>query len=361
MEIANRPLNYQAIELEEAETKIRIIVKNEYLKGTSRAKINRLVLKVIDSAIKKITLPVLKEAGRKSLINFYNRQYMQISQIRGQNLLILLAIVKLNDSKSEIAKNMPISRAKAIVKRQMEAQGELNVRTYGVPMQRFSKDYIEQNVKPIFDRLAKQYPFDPDAVPKGYDVGLARNKHINSLRNRAEMEVRYNGHLENIEQLKAQGNKLVIASSHADCSKRCRGWQGRVYSLDGTSGTTSDGRKYVPLEKATDVYYTTKAGKTYKNGLLGFNCRHFLVPYKDGYKFPKVSAEEEREQYKITLRQRELERDVRYWRTEAIMNKGVYDEYYKIARNSAIEANKQYIAFSKANNRAYYPSRTKII
>lgn len=350
METANRPLNYQAIELEEAETKIRLIVKTEYLKGTPRAKINRLVLQVIDSAIKKITLPVLKEAGRKSLINFYNRQYMQISQIRGSNLLVLLAIIKLNDSNSEIAKNMPISRAKAIVRQQMEAQGNINVRLYGSPMQKFSKDYMEKNVKPILDRLTKQFPLDPDDV-------TGRN----SLRNRAEMEARYNGHLENIEQLKEQGNKLVIASSHSDCSERCRKWQGRVYSLDGTSGVSPDGRKYVPLEKATDVYYTTKAGKTYKNGLLGFNCRHYLVAYKDGYKFPKVSAEEEREQYKITLKQRELERDVRYWRTEAIMNKGVYNEYYKIARNSAIEANKQYIAFSKAKNRAYYPSRTKII
>lgn len=350
METANRPLNYQAIELEEAEAKIRLIVKTEYLKGTPRSKINRLVLQVIDSAIKKITLPVLKEAGRKSLINFYNRQYMQISQIRGSNLLVLLAIIKLNDSNSEIAKNMPISRAKAIVRQQMEAQGDINVRLYGSPMQKFSKDYMEKNVKPILDRLTKQFSLDPDDI-------TGRN----SLRNRCEMEVRYNGHLENIEQLKAQGNKLVIASSHADCSERCQKWQGRVYSLDGTSGVAPDGRKYVPLEKATDVYYTTKAGKTYKNGLLGFNCRHYLVAYKDNYKFPKVSAEEEREQYKITLKQRELERDVRYWRTQAIESKGVDAKAYSFARQKAIDYNKKYIAFSKANSRAYYPSRTKII
>ena len=350
METANRPLNNQAIELEEAEAKIRLIVKNEYLKGTPRAKINRLVLQVIDSAIKKITLPVLKEAGRKSLINFYNRQYMQISQIRGSNLLVLLAIIKLNDRNSEIAKNMPISRAKAIVRQQMEAQGDINVRLYGSPMQKFSKDYMEKNVKPILDRLTKQFPLDPDDI-------TGRN----SLRNRSEMEARYNGHLENIEQLKAQGNKLVIASTHSDCSERCQKWQGRVYSLDGSTGVAPDGRKYVPLEKATDVYYTTKAGKTYKNGLLGFNCRHYLVAYKDNYKFPKVSAEEEREQYKITLKQRQLERDVRYWRTQAIESKGVDAKAYSFARQKAIDYNKKYIAFSKANSRAYYPSRTKII
>ena len=350
MEIANRPLNNQAIELEEAETKIRLIVKTEYLKGTPREKINKLVLQVIDSAIKKITLPVLKEAGRKSLINFYNRQYMQISQIRGLNLLVLLAIIKLNDNNSEIAKNMPLSRAKHIVEERMFYDGYTDVRTYGVPMQKFSKDYMEKNVKPILDRLSKQFPLDPGDVSGR-----------NSLRNRAEMEARYNGHLENIEELRKQGNKLVVASSHSDCSERCRQWQGRVYSLDGTSGVAPDGRKYVPLENATDVYYTTKAGKTYKNGLLGFNCRHYLVAYKDNYKFPKVSAEEEREQYKITLKQRQLERDVRYWRTQAIESKGVDAKAYSFARQKAIDYNKKYIAFSKENNRAYYPSRTKII
>ncbi len=350
METANRPLNNQAIELEEAETKIRLIVKNEYLKGTPREKINKLVLQVIDSAIKKITLPVLKEAGRKSLINFYNRQYMQISQIRGLNLLVLLAIIKLNDEDSEIAKNMPLSRAKDIVRQQMEAQGDINIRLYGSPMQKFSKDYMEKNVKPILDRLSKQFPLDPGDVSGR-----------NSLRNRAEMEARYNGHLENIEQLREQGNKLVVASSHSDCSERCQKWQGRVYSLDGTSGVAPDGRKYVPLEEATDVYYTTKAGKTYKNGLLGFNCRHYLVAYKDNYKFPKVSAEEEREQYNITLKQRQLEKDVRYWRTQAIEIKGVDAKAYSFARQKAIDYNKKYIAFSKENNRAYYPSRTKII
>jgi hypothetical protein len=109
------------------------------------------------------------------------------------------------------------------------------------------------------------------------------------------------------------------------------------------------------------VYYTTKAGKTYKNGLLGFNCRHYLVAYKDGFTFPKPNPEEEAKEYKITQKQRALEREVRYWRTEAIMNKDVNREYYKIAKNSAEEANRQYIKFSKENGRAYYPSRTKII
>jgi hypothetical protein len=361
MKIANKPLNLQAIAIEEAETQIRLIVKNEYLKGTPKAKISEKVLKVISALQGKLKYPELKEASRISLMQFAWRQYREIGKLRGQKLLVLLASMKLYEPKNEIVKNMPLSMAEEIIKSSAEDLGYDTTSIYATEMRKFSHEYITENVKPVFDRLSKQYPFDPASIPSGQTIDHARNTHINSLRNRAELEVRYNGHLENIKNLKEQGNKLVIASSHADCSDRCREWQGRVFSLDGTSGTTPDGRKYVPLEKATDVYYTTKAGKVWKNGLLGFNCRHYLVAYKDGYRFPKPSAEEERKQYEITEEQRRLERNVRYWRTRAVYEKGIDSKAYKKAREKAVKWNNKYIDFSRSNGRAYYPSRTKII
>lgn len=308
--------------------------------------ITEKVLKIINQALRHISIPDLKRASRISLLNFYYSQYREISQINGYKLLLLLACIKITDKGNSLVK-MPVSRAKAIINNYALYD---DVKQYGVPLQKFSKDYIQNDVKPVLDRLAKQYAKDPDDY-------TGRN----SLRNRAEMEVRYNGHNENINELRKQGNRLVIASTHADCSERCSKWQGRVYSLDGTSGTTPDGRKYIPLETATDVYYTTKAGKTYKNGLLGFNCRHHLVAYKDGFNFPKPNPAEEHKEYKITQKQRSLERVVRYWRTEAIMYKDINPQYYKIAKQSAIEANQEYIRFSHDNGRAYYPSRTKIL
>ena len=288
----------------------------------------------------------------QSLKDFYRRQYAEISRLNGNNLLVTLACVKLTNPDSEIVKNMPLKKAQEIYD---------SANLYGVPMKKFSEEYINKNVKPVFERLSKQYPFDPASVPSGKSVFNERVKHINSLRNRAELEVRYNGHLENIKNLKEQGNKLVIASSHADCSDRCAQWQGRVFSLDGTTGTTPDGRKYVPLEVATDVYYTTKAGKVWKNGLLGFNCRHYLVAYKDGYLFPKPNPKEEERQYDITVKQRQYERNVRYWRTRAMYEKGIDQNAYKKAREKAISWNEKYIEFSHSNGRAYYPSRTKTI
>ena len=258
----------------------------------------------------------------------------------------LLSSGKITPSNSQIT----ALKAKGIFIDEYYSVNIPNANLYGVPLRKFQDDYLRDNVKPVFDRLIKDQPRDP------YDL-TGRN----TLRNLAEMEVRYNDHLQQIEDLKAAGHKLVIASTHADCSERCKPWQGRVYSLDGTYGTTDDGRKYEPLENATDVLYTTKAGKTYKNGLLGFNCRHYLVPYKSGYRFPKPNAKEERKQYAITLKQREYERNVRHWRTEALATKGIDNKRYTEARKKAIAWNNAYIEYSRENKRAYYPSRTKII
>ena len=217
-------------------------------------------------------------------------------------------------------------------------------------MQKYSQDYIEKNIKPTLDNLAKQFPLDTDDI-----TGRL------SLRGKAELEVRYQHNLDMIEDLKRAGHRLVICSTHADCSDRCAKWQGRVYSLDGTRGTTDDGRPFIPLEEATDIYYTTKAGKTYKNGLLGFNCRHYLIPYKSGYRFPKPNVQEERKQYAITLQQRKLEREVIKWKTEAVTCKLTDRTRYLFAKKKAEEWNNAYIKFSEKNNRAYYSSRTKII
>lgn len=326
--------------------------------------------KLIAEAEKAIEIPSLALAARRSLLRFYTEQYNELMRSFGWQLGILTALFLLQ-GKTLSGRNIKPTRAQKVQAVQTlegvgfeppsgggtaysgETWDEFDYdasRQLGSPLQKFSERYMRDNVKPALDRLVRQQARDPDDI-------TGRN----TLRNKAEMEVRYQAHLDTIADFKARGVRLVIASTHADCSERCKPWQGRVYSLDGTSGTTDDGRKYVPLEQATDVYYTTKAGKTYKNGLLGFNCRHFLVEYKSGYRFPNPNPEEERRQYAITVEQRRLEREVRKWRTVEAENKDIDRERYLQARRKRLAANREYETFSKKHNRAYYPSRTKLI
>ena len=116
----------------------------------------------------------------------------------------------------------------------------------------------------------------------------------------------------------------------------------------------------MPLETATDIYYTTKAGKTYKNGLLGFNCRHKLYEYVPGMGIPKVSRAEQRKENKINTKLRAMEKTVREWRMREELNKGAGNTAeYLHAQKKASEAYARYRKFSQENGRAYYPDRVK--
>lgn len=341
----------QAIALEEAETKIRMAVKDEYFKGKSKAAIDKTIFPIIRDALKEITIPSLKSAAQKSLLNFYDRQYRELLRSFGWQFALFTAVMLLNNRTPYGAKIKTTEAQRGAAVQILEGAGYTPPRVMGVPLQKFTEYYVRQNVQPALDRLAKQFPYDPDSK---LTPGLWRN----SLRNKAEMEVRFAAQREQLENFRASGVKLVICSTHADCSERCLRWQGKVYSLDGTSGTTDDGRSYQPLEDAVNRDYTKRG---VPNGLLGYNCRHYLIPYKSGYYFPKPDEEYERREYAITEEQRRLERQVRKWRTEAVEAKGQNPKRYKFAKTKAEEWNKAYIDFSMKHNRAYYPSRTRLI
>lgn len=214
----------------------------------------------------------------------------------------------------------------------------------GIPNQEYHKSYMER-VKTALNNMRQLEANTPSGT---------------SLRNLAEMEVRYQNHNDKIEDLKENGENLVICSTHGNCSKRCEKWQGGYYTLNKET-VTVDNKNFIPLETATDVYVTTKSGKVYKNGLLGYNCRHYLIPYRKGIKTPNVTAKEVEKERDIDKRLRQLERNVRQWKEERDLNNGVDRNRYLKARQKAIDWNKKYIEFAKANKRAYYPDRVKII
>ncbi len=235
---------------------------------------------------------MLREAAVRSLRAFAQRQYETYRRAFARRIDLVLAAVVLSRGGANKAEQRKAERtlipsftaAQTAQPTRYGGERYSDIVTLGVPMKKYAEDYLKKNVRPVLDRLCREQARDPDDVSGR-----------NSLRNRAEMEVRYQGHLDNIQRLRDSGARLVVASTHSDCSERCRPWQGRVYSLDGTSGTTDDGRKYVPLETATDVWYTTKAGKRYKNGLLGFNCfdDKTEVYTSDGWKlFSQLTGDE---------------------------------------------------------------------
>lgn len=350
------PLNEQASVLIDAQTDIKTAIKHAVLSGKGKETVKSAVKNIIDRAIARIRSPTLKEDGRLSLMRFADRAYTQftdsLKSIPPFILpLVVLLIRAITEKKQQDDIFLPKTQAERKAAGELALSQGLSYSAYnkGIPLQEFQKRYIDR-VNIALENLAEATALDPNDF-------TGRN----SLRNLAEMQVRYERHQEDIQAFKDRNVKLVVCSVHADCSDRCKDWQGGIYSLDGTSGVTEDGRRYQPLENATDVYYTTKAGRTYKNGLLGFNCRHKLYEYKSGMVIPSVSAFEQKRQYAITQRQRVLEREVISARELALSLKGVSVTTYSKWKKIAAERYEAYKKFSKDNGRAYYPDRVKIL
>lgn len=357
MQITRDRLNREAIACEEAQSLIRLAVKEGAFKRKSRSEIDKQVRGIILACLSKLSTEAMKNAAYRSLVDFYKSQTKIAERIRTEDRLKLFLalstlVAKQRGTRTEYGAEMPLKEAREVIEESpfIPEVDKVEILNYGNALNRYHEDYIKNEVTPVLDRMSKEEALDPDS-----EEYLGQRS---TLRNRAEREVRYQGHVKEIEDFKAKGVKLVIVSAHANCSPRCSPWQGRVYSLDGTYGRTDDGRDFEPLENATNIL--TPNGKWY-NGLFGFNCRHYMVEYKTDYEFPSVSLGTEAREYAVDQKQRYYERQVREWRARAEALKGIDPLRYRVARRKAIDYNKRYITFSQQNKRAYYPSRTRVL
>ncbi len=176
-----------------------------------------------------------------------------------------------------------------------------------------------------------------------------------SLFGHSELVARWEEQQQELAELRAK-TRLVVCSTHSDCSDRCAPWQGKVYSLDGTAGFTDDGRRFQPLENATQV--RDKYGHI--NGLRGYNCRHKLVPYRTGLKPIKVSEQERKVQIELTVQQRALERQIRHAKAQMFANKNEKTGKYAIYKKKVQNLMNKYKEFCIKYNRVQYRSRLQV-
>lgn len=157
------------------------------------------------------------------------------------------------------------------------------------------------------------------------------------------------------------GCDLVEVTSHLGARPTHADWQGQVYSLSGKD----------PKHKPFSV-----TGYGTGDGLGGWNCRHSFYPYFEGLSerasVPSFTAEENEEYYKLTQKQRALERDIRKSKRELALTdtarQCATDEEWKAKWNRDFERQsatlkrreKRLDDFCKQNN--LYPdgSRTRV-
>ena len=173
-----------------------------------------------------------------------------------------------------------------------------------------------------------------------------------SIRNLAEMQVRFDELQKDCKRLQDRGINYVIATSHNNASERCQPWQGKIFMLDAAVGEVAIKKEIYkgepkPIGKTPDGkdYYSLKEAMSY--GFLGYNCRHRVIEYKPGMIVPKhypnrqIELEREKEEHI-----RQMERLIREKKRQALLttdknerkkfqeeSKKLEDDYWKYCKD----------------------------
>lgn len=185
-----------------------------------------------------------------------------------------------------------------------------------------------------------------------------------SLRNSAEIKVRYEVINEDLQKLKDKGTKFVISSAHANASERCQWWQGKIFELDIDIATREMGQYGGTKPKQTikgyidgKPYYSLK--EACENGFLSFNCQHRLIAYYKGIHIQQYDLVKVEKRRNVSQTQRGMERHIRDLRTRLVLATDEQEE--KVLRKRIKSQKEKYAKFCEDNNVPRYDWRTKII
>ena len=195
-------------------TKVKEIVTECVVNGVNESETTARLNKAIASECKRIQNIDLREQTRKALVAAARKWHYELKQtyrILNRNLQ--------EEAKSKgvdfsgLLNLTPVQRNVEFRKIQDDATSP------GIPL---IEDY-ERSVKLAIKAMSAEPP----------KVVTRKNgkTYIMPLRNRAEMAVRYDANVKNLQELVSQGVLWAWTSSHPNCSPRCKDWQGRLYSL----------------------------------------------------------------------------------------------------------------------------------
>lgn len=256
----------------------------------------------------QITANLAKLAQKTKNPTFY-QSYTEITgvepKINGKSIVVSLGQRDLRAGTNGLGKNLEIGGVKNI--RDYFTTGETG----------YSQMFIEDYQKRVNNEIMK--------IASMNVVLVDRKGRTMSARNLAEMQVRYEEQVKDIDRLKEKGTKFVVATSHANASIRCSWWQGKIFKLDAevgnvkivdnnigkepiSRGKTPDGKDYYSLEEAME------------HGFLGYNCRHRLIEYKAGMIMPKNYSENQiNKERNIEQTARNLEKRIRTAKKRAML------------------------------------------
>lgn len=339
--------------IESAQLDLKKIIQAGILLDLPKEQLKAMTLNLIEEVkVKMRTLEVDEQlitdtefAIKRSFILWYNNLYATIKKTQN--------IATSQRYKGDTQQTKPIIKDDTggfVISDELKRAKITNIREFQTIYEEASAGYYynyPERVAQAMDELAQQH--------------LTLDKY--SLRNKAEIKVRYDVINEDLQRLKDKGTKFVVSSAHANASERCQWWQGKIFEIDIDIATREMGQYDGVKPKQTikgyidgKPYYSLK--EACENGFLSYNCQHRLIAYYKGihlqtYDFVKVE-----QRRNISQNQRYLERQIRYLRTR--LELAVTDEEKKIYRQQVKQLKSDYAQFCSDNNVPRYDWRTTI-
>ena len=155
------------------------------------------------------------------------------------------------------------------------------------------------------------------------------------------------------------GVSLIAVDSHPGARPKCAPYQGRIFSRDGSSGTTTDG-------SGREITYSPLSSTSYgePDGLFGINCGHSCYPFISGVNFQRYfpyDPEENAARYKEFQTQRALEREIRAAKRECMMLQAAGDkEGYEKAALRLRTQREKYRVYSNEHGLSLHNDRTQV-
>lgn len=358
---------------EEAQTKLRQLILNSLINDNSKDMIKSLAVSLIEEYKAKLraieadeSFIVTFELGMKQ--TFLRWYYIMLERLKqavvelpkGSSNIVEETLKRLNNVEFKAD-----TKAITITAKGVDNIEITNLRDYLTINDDGGAGYAKPYVQPVKDAMIA---IEREVI-NGNATLIDSQGRTKSLRNMAEMSVRFSMIEEDAKRLQAKGVKYVVSSAHANASERCSFWQGKIFLVDvDLMSRTIAGydKRNKPDMTASDIllgyidgkpYYSLKRACEY--GFLGYNCQHKLVEYKRGMEIPQYNMLDVEKNRKLTEKQRYLERQIRKSKELEIS-----PLLSNVQKQKAVERSKRYQrvyeSYCKRHDLARYEWRTRI-
>lgn len=347
---------------EKAETKIKDLVLVAFLFNRNKYFLRLAIADVIASISKKIPQDLYdKDVYLSSLVKkseyyisqYYDKQLIRYNETRKITLSTLKPGAKI--PKIENPKQLyDLVQSKSLW---AEAKGNPNVVNYAKEVKKYVNDFGG----------------DP------FTIVEKDGKRPISLWQKAELDVRYENQMQNLQSMRAEGIKYAWLSSHPNASKRCSAWQGELVAIEGHAlapqkvvnhktfkynknsfliGTVDKHKVY----SLTDIMDVIDDRYGYHNNIIcGFNCRHRLIPYTGQLPPKEYTKEDIEKQRAIESRIRELERKIRTLKKKLSLFERLGDkDAIRSLKAQIRDLTAYYKSYCERNGYAWYEYRINI-